>query len=266
MFNKILIVTLFTVFCGALSAQQSTVNEEQKVEQKTASLILEGLKAARPDLSYDEVRPSPIDGLYQVQVQGGPVLYVTSDGTKMVVGELLSISSRGFAPVEDPYVVKKRKEVLAELDPGKAITYTPDGETKAVVYVFTDVDCGYCRQLHSQLHSYNDEGQAKPGYLDLGIEVRYLAFPRAGIPSSSADKLFTAWCSDNSQEVLNRLKNLQTVPTKSCEQNPVAEQYRLAQEIGVRGTPGLLLPDGRLVAGYLPPEDLARALGLKTTP
>lgn len=259
MLNRILIVTLFALFCSAVSAQQ-------KVEQKTETRILEGLKAARPDLPYGEVRPSPIDGLYQVQVQGGPVLYVTADGTKMVIGELLSISPRGFAPVEDPYLVKKRKEVLAELNGDQTISYAPDGETKAVVYVFTDVDCGYCRQLHSQLHSYNAEGEAKPGYLDLGIEIRYLAFPRAGIPSPSADKLITAWCSDNSREVLNRLKNMQSVPTKSCEQNPVAEQYALAQELGVRGTPGLLLPDGSLMAGYMPPEDLARALGLKATP
>lgn len=259
MFNRVLIVTFLALFCSAASAQL-------KVEKKPEALILERLKEARPDLPYGEVRPAPIEGLYQVQVQGGPVLYVTPDGTKMLVGELLSISPRGFAPVEDPYLVQKRKDVLAELDPDKAITYVPNGETKAVVYVFTDVDCGFCRQLHSQLNSYNDQGQARPGYLDLGIEIRYLAFPRAGIPSPSADKLITAWCSENSREVLTRLKNSQLVPTKRCEKNPVAEQYQLAQEIGVRGTPGLLLPNGSLVAGYLPPEDLARALGLKNTP
>lgn len=259
MFSRILIVTLVVLFCGSVSAQQ-------KVEKEPETLILERLKQARPDLPYGEVRPAPIEGLYQVQVQGGPVLYITPDGTKMVVGELLSVSPRGFAPIEDPYLVQKRKEALAQLTADEAIAFTPDGETKAVVYVFTDIDCGYCRQLHHQLHSYNEAGQAKPGYLDLGIEIRYLAYPRAGVPSPSADKLITAWCSDDSRQVLTRLKNMQSVPTKRCEQNPVAEHYRLAQELGVRGTPGLLLPDGTLVAGYLPPEDLARALGLKTTP
>lgn len=259
MLNRILIVTLLAVFCGAVNAQQ-------KAEQKPEALIIERLKEARPDLSYGEARPAPIDGLYQVQVQGGPVLYVTPDATKMLVGELLSIGPGGFAPVEDPYVVRKRKEAMAELDADQAITYAPDGETKAVVYVFTDVDCGYCRQLHSQLHSYNEAGEAKPGYLDLGIEIRYLAFPRAGIPSPSADKLITAWCSENPRETLNRLKNMQSVSTERCEQNPVAEQYQLAQELGVRGTPGLLLPNGSLVAGYMPPENLARTLGLKATP
>src|SRR5690606_39033576 len=110
---------------------------------------------------------------------------------------------------------------------------------------------------------YRDErGVTRPGYSDLGIEIRYLAYPRGGIPSRGASKLISAWCADDRQETLHRLKNLQAVAPQSCENNPVAKHFELGGSIGVRGTPALLLSDGRMIVGYQPPEQLARTLGL----
>jgi thiol:disulfide interchange protein DsbC len=51
------------------------------------------------------------------------------------------------------------------------------------------------------------------------------------------------------------------VEPRSCE-NPVAAQYRLGQQLGVRGTPALFLEDGRYVPGYMPAQALAAELGL----
>jgi thiol:disulfide interchange protein DsbC len=131
-----------------------------------------------------------------------------------------------------------------------------------VVYVFTDVDCGFCRRLHHHIQAYKDQGVDKPGYSDLGIEIRYLAYPRAGANSPSGDKLVTAWCAKDKQQTMDRLKNLQPVATAKCPNNPVAEQLRLGAEMGVTGTPAMLLADGTMIGGYVSPEELARRLGL----
>src|SRR5690606_11876924 len=149
---------------------------------------------ARPDISFGTPRPSVIKGLYQVQVPGGPVIFVTPEGDKFIAGEMFGIDAGGFSKIEDPYVIDERNKALAGLNPKDSINFKPKGKAKAVVYVFTDIDCGYCRKLHSQMHTYTEAGEEKPGYNDLGIEIRYLAYPRAGIPSPPADKLISTWC------------------------------------------------------------------------
>jgi thiol:disulfide interchange protein DsbC len=227
--------------------------QTELVMRKTPeAIIAENLRKARPDISFGEIRPSVIKGLYQVQVSGGPLLFITPDGKQLIAGEAFAIGESGLSRIEDPYVVAERKKALAELNKSnKSINFKPKEKTKAVVYVFTDVDCGYCRKLHHEMAGYND----------LGIEIRYLAYPRAGIPSPSADKLITAWCAKDKQTAMNKLKNEESVPNATCD-NPVAQQFELGGKMGVNGTPALFLPDGELVPGYVQPEELAKKLGI----
>lgn len=262
MLNKSIIALLGLLLLSAAWADENA-GTEPPTSNTGPEVIRERLYQARPDLPLGEVRPSPIEGLYQVQIAGGPILYVTPTGDMMIAnGELLAIGPGGFSRVEDPQLVQKRQQALAELDPAEAITFKPEGETKAVVYVFTDVDCGFCRRLHQQVDTYEENRQKLPGYRDLGIEIRYLAYPRSGMGTASADKLITAWCSDDQQGAMDRLKHLRSVTTQSCDDHPVAKHLALGAELGVSGTPALLLSDGRMVAGYVPPADLAEMLEL----
>jgi len=52
----------------------------------------------------------------------------------------------------------------------------------------------------------------------------------------------------------------QTSP-QLCE-NPVIAHYTLGQEIGVNGTPAIVLDSGELWPGYLPANELAKRLGI----
>ena len=76
-------------------------------------IISERLKQARPEIQFGEPRPAPVKGLYQVQVTGGPTLYVTPEGDKFIAGEIFSIDANGFSRFEDPYVVEERKRLRA---------------------------------------------------------------------------------------------------------------------------------------------------------
>lgn len=110
------------------------------------------------------------------------------------------------------------------------------------------------------MHEYREKGELKPGYNELGIEIRYLAYPRAGLNSPSAAKLESAWCADDQQAALDKLKNLQPVEPKSCEASPVAKHYITGGKLGVNATPAILLPNGELNLGYVPPERLLHTL------
>lgn len=260
--KKLGFIALASFSAGAFMATPFAVAQGDLLKRKTTEeTILEKLRQARPDINFGEPRPAVISGLYQVQVPGGPLLFVTPEGDKFIAGEVFGIDASGFSKIEDPYVIEERKKALADLNAKDSINFKPKGKTKAVVYVFTDIDCGYCRKLHSQMHAYSEGGQEKPGYNDLGIEIRYLAYPRAGIPSPSADKLISTWCAKDKQDAMTKLKAGQTVANATCD-NPVAKQFQLGGQLGVNGTPALFLPDGKLMPGYLPPEELAKTLGI----
>jgi len=254
-------VSLSAFFAIPLMAEDDSLIGTLIKRKTPEQTILENLRKARPEINFGQPRKSPIEGLYQVQVAGGPLLYVNPEGDKLIAGEMFAIEANGFARVEDPVLIEERKKALAGIDPAQSVIFKPKGKSKAVVYVFTDIDCGYCRRLHSQIHAYEEGGEQKPGYNDLGIEIRYLAYPRAGIPSPSADKLVSVWCSKDKQDALTKLKQDQPVPMATCD-NPVAAQFQLGAQIGVNGTPALFLPNGKLMPGYLPPADLAKELGI----
>lgn len=214
------------------------------------AIITAKLSQAIPQYKVTSVRPSPFEGLYLATIGGADVL-VSADGSKFIQGDIFDITAGGVSKWEDPAIVAERKKVLPTVNPNDAIIFKPATKTKAVVYVFTDVDCGYCRQLNSEMPEYNK----------LGIEIRYLAYPRGGIPSPSADKLVTAWCSKDKQNTLTKIKEGYDVPNVTCP-NPVAAEFEMAMRLGVTSTPSLWFPDGRIRAGYLPPSALAKELGI----
>lgn len=239
------------VFCGtSLVYAADTAPGSLVKRQSPEAIITAKLEQAIPQYKVTSVRPSPIDGLYLVQIGGSDVL-VTADGSKFIQGDIFNVTSSGIAKWEDPALVAERKKMHASINPQESINFKATGKTKAVVYVFTDVDCGFCRKLNSQMADYNK----------LGIEIRYLAFPRAGIPSSSADKLVTAWCSKDKQSVLTKVKEGQNVPNITCT-NPIAAQFELGARLGVNATPAIWMPDGNIKLGYLPPDQLAKELGI----
>ena len=181
----------------------------------------------------------------QVQINGD-IVYATDDGKYMMQGRIIDLDTRDDLTELSKATI--RKEVLDEIDTSKQITFAGD-ETAYDLMVFTDIDCGYCRKLHSQIEEYNDQG----------IAIHYMAFPRAGIGSASYDKAVSVWCASDQQGAMTNAKSGTDPDPQQCE-NPIAEQYQLGIELGVTGTPALLTANGQLIPGYVPPEALRERL------
>ena len=246
---RVIVWLVLVVISGGVLAETASVT---KVDAELAKVITKRLQAARPDLEYGEVKQTPMPGLYQVQVTDGPLLYVSGDGQFAMTGTLYGVVPGGFVDLAELALQPLRREKLAAIPASDEVVFPAEGERKALIYVFTDVDCGYCRKLHQEVPELNA----------MGIEVRYLAYPRAGIGSPSYRKIALAWCAKDRQTTLTRLKNSQTVDVAYCEDNPVAEQFRLGGELGVSGTPAIVLEDGTLLPGYLPAHALAARIGI----
>lgn len=245
------------VLVGILAAgaawlpQSATVAHADESAAAEAAALVAKLKALRPDIPIEAVRKSPLPGIYALELTGGTVFYGTEDGRYLFAGDLYELGETDLVNLADIGRAEKRKVLMDTVALSDMVIFPADGETKAVISVFTDVDCGYCRKLHQEITDLNG----------LGIEVRYLAYPRAGVGSPSYSKIVSAWCADDPNAAITDLKAGNDIPSKSCD-NPVAEQFGLGQEIGVTGTPAIVLEDGRLIPGYAPAADLAANIGL----
>lgn len=253
--NPLLNAGVRALVLGLLAVSSAYAAEGSKKDaglEKAKQAISSALQAAKPGITVSSVEPSVIPGLYKTTIGDGPQVYATADGKFFVAGEVFEVSPGKIVNLTDQERNVDRAKVIAGIDKKDSIIFAPKGEVKKVMYVFTDVDCGYCQLLHSKVAEYND----------LGIEVRYLAYPRAGINSNSYNKIASAWCAKDRNDALTKLKNRQEIPENVCADNPVAEQFELGRKIGLSGTPALVFEDGQLIGGYVEPARLLEMLNI----
>jgi len=230
-----------------------TVTSVAGVDPSIQAAIEAGLKRGSAGIQVTKVAETPMKDVYYVKVAGGPILYTNADGSYFIQGDLVEVQSGRFSSWAEKTFVGDRIELVKSIDPKSTINFSPDGERKAVMYVFTDADCGYCRKLHAEISQLNE----------FGIEVRYLAYPRAGIGSSAYKKMVSAWCADDPNKAMTQIKSGQRIPEIMCEGHPVNEHMEIVQELGLSGTPAVLFMDGTIIPGYRPAADFAKILGVQ---
>jgi len=231
-----------TALLVALSLSFPLLAAEKKTAEEAITEAFAAVTPTRPN----SIRPSEIDGLYEVRV-GSQVVYASADGQYVIQGDLIDLKNQ--VNLTEARRSKARTSVLEEVPDDSMIVYSPEGETKHAVTVFTDIDCGYCRKLHREMGKMNE----------LGIEVRYLSYPRAGIGSASYEKAVSVWCADDRRKAMDNAKAGGEIVEKRCD-SPVKKHIDMANKVGVKGTPAIFLENGRMLPGYMPAERLAKVL------
>ncbi|MEQ4575896.1 MULTISPECIES: DsbC family protein [Gammaproteobacteria] len=198
-----------------------------------------------PDFKPDYIGAAPFPGFREVVV-GGQVLYVSDDGRYLMQAQPFDIQNKQFAASEG--LLAYRRKQLEAIPKADRIVFAPPNP-KYTISVFTDIECGYCRKLHSEIAELNKQG----------IAVEYLAFPRMGLGSQDYKDMVSVWCAADRKQALTAAKQGQPVSARSCK-NPVTMEYDLGQRLGVNGTPAIFAPDGTQLGGYLPPAQLRAAL------
>jgi thiol:disulfide interchange protein DsbC len=195
-----------------------------------------------------DVTISPVDGWYTIQ-KGSIVAYISTNGRYLLQGDLIDLDQN--VNMSDVARNQSRRELMASVKNEDVILFSP-AEKKYSVSVFTDVDCTYCRRLHAQI----DE------YLAHGIEVRYLMYPRNGPTSHAWTTAEHVWCASDRNSALTAAKNDQKFAFSNCDASIVQSQYQMGQDVGLSGTPAIVLDDGTLISGYLPPDQLKARLDI----
>ena len=212
--------------------------------------VTEAVADLIPGLAPDSIAPTQVPGLYLV-VFGAQLAYVSSDGRYLLTGDLIELES-GRNLADDVRSVS-RKGIIDGLDESGMVVFSP-ARVESTITVFTDVSCGYCVRLHQEM---NDLAKG-------GIKVRYLAYPRAGIPSEAYDTLVSVWCANNQQQAMTDAKAGRYIDKMTCE-TPIREHMNVAEQIGVRGTPTIVLQDGQILPGYVPANELVKRANAAAT-
>lgn len=246
---------------GLAMGAQGQSAELMAVDEKVKAKITENMGKSVPGFAIQYISRTPAEGLYSVQVEQGPKVFVNGDGTFIIneQGQAIVPENGSFVAWMDPVerrleeeIQRMAKTTLNKIPEDELIVYPAKGEKKGQIFVFTDVDCGFCVKLHRQVPQMNE----------MGIEVRYLAFPRSGPIGASADKLARAFCAEDRGKALTELKNGGGLDRNVCAEHPIQEHLKLVRAFGLRGTPGIFLQDGTKISGYRSAEELAALLNI----
>jgi thiol:disulfide interchange protein DsbC len=213
--------------------------------QADEASIKKALAEFMPGEKVDSISPSEIQGLYEVTV-GASVFYASEDGKYLLQGQLFDAAAK--KNITESKLAGVRKAALDKMGENNMVIFKAESG-KHVVSVFTDIDCGYCRKLHSEIDQY----------LAQGISVRYLFFPRAGVGSDSYKKAISVWCAKDQQKALTAAKKGEALDSKSCD-NPVDKHMALGESFGMSGTPMIVTAKGNILPGYVPAAQLAKIL------
>jgi len=227
---------------AAAADPANAVSADQAADPRVALL-----KRLPVGSKLEDLAPSPIPGMYQF-TQGAEVSYLTVDGKYFLDGNLYDMDSR--ENLTEVLRTRARLAMISAVPESQMVIFGPKNPLYTIT-VFTDVDCAYCRKLHSEMAELNR----------LGVRVRYMFYPRTGPNTESWKKAEVVWCSPDRNEALTRAKaGIAMDMSKTCSANPVAREYALGQSIGVRGTPAILTENGDYISGYMPPRDLLQQI------
>lgn len=219
-------------------------DNDAKVQQALqANLAKSGI-----DTKVISAVPTSMPNIYWVKAEGMPAIYTDSTGQYVIQGDIVKVGSATPENISANLQSQDAKATLASIDKKDMIIFPAKGATKGVIYAFTDADCGYCRKLHSEIDEING----------LGIEVRYLPWPRSQQTFPIMEKI---WCSSDRNAALTKAKQGEPIDAPQCD-NPVARIHDLGLNMGITGTPAIFTEEGKQLGGYLPPQQLAQALGI----
>tara|TARA_X000000368_G_scaffold418800_1_gene420049 strand:- start:2576 stop:3319 length:744 start_codon:yes stop_codon:yes gene_type:complete len=243
--NKEILLLIFSsiLFVGcaeSIEAEGTDSNKDIKIKLE---------KILPKSVEITSIKETEVEGYLEVSFNGLESVFITSDGKYLISGDIYELTSEGLVNKSESIRTKKRKELVLGIAQENLISFTPKN-IKHKIYVFTDVDCGYCRKFHSEIN----------GYMDLGIQVNYLAFPRTGLESDSFKKIVSAWCNEDPHSSITELKLGKEIEINLCSSNPVIEHFNLGQKIGISGTPSILTAEGKMIPGYVSPKELFELL------
>jgi len=205
------------------------------------------LEARYPSTTFTEVKPSPIQGLYEV-VMGRNVAYTDAVGKYMLFGHMFDMKAQKDLTADEINVINKVD--ITKLPLADAIK-TVHGKGQRVMYVFSDPECPYCKKLEPELATIDN------------VTIYTFMFPLESLHPGTTEVSRKIWCSKNKSAawgtMLTTGKLPQDAQNSDCK-TPISENEQLGEKLGINGTPTLIFSNGALIPGAIPTQEIEKYL------
>ncbi len=218
----------------------------QTQNQAEIAQVKKNIQKIMPGLPISSLKTTPVKNLYELMV-GDSIVYITGDAKYYLAGKLFDVVNQ--VNLTDAASNQLRKKQLKKVSKDEMIIFPAKGEHKYTMSVFTDTSCPFCSRLHKEVPELNENG----------VEVRYMLYPRAGVGSHAYQTMVNVWCSKDRQKALTKAKETGELENKNCD-TPIGKHMALAREMGLSGTPMIVLENGALINGYKPAKAIIRQL------
>ncbi len=191
------------------------------------------------------IKMSPVKGLWEVAgVQEGKDFTVYLDFAKKYV-----VLAR-FVPVSDIGKPTPQRKIDPVQVPLTDALVMGNHNAPIKIIIFDDPECPYCKKLHEETKKIL--GKRK----DIAFYIKM--FPLPSHPKAY-DKAKTIQCK-KSIKLLEDAFDGKDLPKPDCEAKEIDENIKLGKTLGIGGTPYIILPDGRVIPGYLQADALLKIL------
>jgi thiol:disulfide interchange protein DsbC len=245
-FAAALLATSLTV--GVMTAQAQAPTQANAAAQETA--LRKNLEQRLPKIGkIDEVRRSPIPGLFEVRV-GSDLYYADADGNNLIIGgQILDTKTMRN-------LTEERQDKLLAVDfdtlPAKDAFVIVRGNGKRKVAVFEDPNCGYCKRFEADLQKIDN------------VTVYMYLYPILG--PDSVEKSRNHWCARDKGKAWQDWMVRNSPPPKAdaaCDVTALARNREFGAKHKITGTPTLIFTDGTRVPGAIAAADLEKLLASK---
>jgi thiol:disulfide interchange protein DsbC len=214
--------------------------------------IRKTLKEHYPEVEIVDIKPSPLNGLYEIYT-GDAIVYANDSGSYLIAGPLVETRTRANLTAES---LDMRNAIDFSTLPIEKAIKTVKGNGSRKMAVFADPDCPYCKKLEHELVSVDN------------VTVYTFLYPLEELHPDAKARAHAIWCSADRSEAWNswivNAKDPSPAPA-SCKQDVLEENRALGVKLRVNSTPTIIFANGRRTSGVVPAADIERRLDAKNT-
>jgi len=256
--KKLLISALtigLAVFAGYQNASAYAKGEQDctKCHTLNADQARDVLKEIIPDIKILEVKDSPISGFWEVAMESGSkkgIMYIDYSKKNLVAGNIFGIKTKtNYTQVS---FEKINKVDVSQIPLDNALVMG-DKNAKHKVIVFSDPDCPYCGKLHDQMKKVLETRK------DIAFYIKLFPLP---MHPDAARKAKTITC-ENSVALLEDAFAKKKIADPKCDTKVIDENIKLAEKLGINGTPNIIFPDGKQIPGAIDADKIIEAVDKK---
>ena len=239
-FFRPLLVSLLTLPLLACSA--SAADDSAAVKKRFTERF--------PERNVVSVNATPLNGIYEVVMQGRQIVYTDTRTDFIFVGDMVDVKKRQS-------LTEQRMNELSKVDwkalPLDLAVKEVRGNGSRSLAVFSDPDCPFCKKLEQDSLAKLDN-----------VTIYTFLLPLTELHPDAARKSAQIWCATDRTAAWLDLMRHNKAPqgAASCD-TPLARIQTLAKTLGISGTPGLVFPSGKLVPGAISQAEIEKLLAGK---